>query len=107
MTFLGKTILFHPGIWTPGPWEIVLILVVVLLLFGGKKLPELARGLARGLRTFRNELKGVRDNLDREEETPAPHETDKHPEEPGRKSTPASGARGDSSEDQKQEAGKD
>ncbi|HOF17885.1 MAG TPA: twin-arginine translocase TatA/TatE family subunit [Phycisphaerae bacterium] len=107
MTFLAETILFLPGIWTPGPWEIVLILVVVLLLFGGKKLPELARGLGRGLRSFRNELKGVRNDLDREEETPAPHETDEHPEEPGRKSAPPSGARGDSSEDQKQEAGKD
>ena len=36
----------------PGPWEIVIILVIVLVLFGGKKLPELAKGLAKGLREF-------------------------------------------------------
>ena len=32
-----------------GPWEIVLIFLVVILLFGGGKIPELARGLAKGL----------------------------------------------------------
>lgn len=36
--------------------EIILILVVVLLLFGGKKLPELARSLGRGMREFKNEF---------------------------------------------------
>jgi len=40
--------------WT-GPWEIALILVVILLLFGGRKLPEMARGLGRGLRIFKDE----------------------------------------------------
>ncbi|RZL41212.1 MAG: twin-arginine translocase TatA/TatE family subunit, partial [Pedobacter sp.] len=37
-----------------GGSEIVLILVVVLLLFGGKKLPELARGLGKGIREFKD-----------------------------------------------------
>jgi sec-independent protein translocase protein TatA len=66
------------GFWTPGPWEIVLILVVVLVLFGGKKLPELARGLARGMREFRSELRGTRkqleDDLSEEEGKPSPGE---------------------------------
>ena len=42
-----------------GPWEVVIILAVILLLFGGRKLPELARGLAKGLREFRDEMKGI------------------------------------------------
>ncbi len=50
--------------------EIIVILVVLLLLFGGKKLPELARGLGRGLRTFKEEVsetkKTFTDELDRE-----------------------------------------
>jgi sec-independent protein translocase protein TatA len=50
--------------WTPGPWEIVIILGVLLLLFGGKKLPELARGLGRGMREFRDELKGAKKELE-------------------------------------------
>ena len=47
----------------PGHWEIIIIVLVVLLLFGGKKLPELARGLARGLRLFKDELKGVKTDI--------------------------------------------
>lgn len=39
--------------WVGGP-EIIIILVVVLLLFGGKKIPELARGLGKGIRDFKN-----------------------------------------------------
>ena len=39
-----------------GPTEIILILVVLLLLFGGKKLPELARGLGKSLRIFKDEI---------------------------------------------------
>lgn len=38
----------------PGMTELLIILGVVLLLFGGKKLPELARGLGGGLREFKN-----------------------------------------------------
>ncbi len=41
----------HTG-WIGGP-EIIIILVVVLLLFGGKKIPELARGLGKGIRDFK------------------------------------------------------
>jgi len=37
-----------------GPWQIVLIVLVVLLLFGGKKIPELMRGLGKGVREFKD-----------------------------------------------------
>lgn len=37
-----------------GPWQIVLIVLVVVLLFGGKKIPELMRGLGKGVREFKD-----------------------------------------------------
>jgi len=40
-----------------GPWQIVLIVVLALLLFGGKKIPELMRGLGSGLKEFKDASK--------------------------------------------------
>jgi sec-independent protein translocase protein TatA len=40
-----------------GPWQIVLIILVVLLLFGGKKIPELMRGLGQGMKEFKKATK--------------------------------------------------
>ncbi|MEM9001259.1 MAG: twin-arginine translocase TatA/TatE family subunit [Bacteroidota bacterium] len=40
-----------------GPWQIVLIVLVVLLLFGGKKIPELMRGLGSGIKEFKDASK--------------------------------------------------
>ncbi len=48
-----------------GASEITLILVVVLLLFGGKKLPELARGLGKGIREFKDASDGVKREIHR------------------------------------------
>jgi sec-independent protein translocase protein TatA len=44
--------------------EVVLILAVILLLFGGRKLPELARGLGRGMREFKDGLSDTRRELE-------------------------------------------
>lgn len=41
----------------PGVWQIVLIVVIVLLLFGGKKIPELMRGLGSGIKEFKDASK--------------------------------------------------
>tara|TARA_A100001015_G_scaffold321003_1_gene449574 strand:+ start:280 stop:477 length:198 start_codon:yes stop_codon:yes gene_type:complete len=41
-----------------GPWQIVLIVVALLLLFGGKKIPELMRGLGSGIKEFKDASKG-------------------------------------------------
>jgi sec-independent protein translocase protein TatA len=41
----------------PGGMELVIIVLVILLLFGGKKIPELARGLGKGIREFKDGLK--------------------------------------------------
>jgi sec-independent protein translocase protein TatA len=40
-----------------GPLEIVLILAIVLLLFGGKKIPELMRGMGKGIKNFKDGMK--------------------------------------------------
>jgi len=40
-------------IGTPGPFEIIIIVIILLLLFGGKKIPELMRGLGQGMKEFK------------------------------------------------------
>jgi sec-independent protein translocase protein TatA len=57
-----------------GTQEIVLILLVVVLLFGAKKLPELARGSGRALRIFKAETKGLLEDDD--EKTPEQRQID-------------------------------
>ncbi len=49
-----------------GPSELIIILLVLLLLFGGRKLPEMARGTGRALRIFKAETKGLMDDDDDE-----------------------------------------
>ena len=41
----------------PGGWELIIIAIVILLLFGGRKIPELMRGLGSGIREFKNASK--------------------------------------------------
>jgi sec-independent protein translocase protein TatA len=45
-----------------GPAELIIILLIVLLLFGAKKLPDTARGLGRSMRIFKAETKGLRED---------------------------------------------
>ena len=47
----------------PGGWEMVVIAIVILLLFGAKKLPELARGLGQGIREFKGAVDGVKEEM--------------------------------------------
>ena len=58
----------------PGGWELVLIVLVIMLLFGAKKLPELARGSGRALRIFKAETKGLVDDDDQPEDTKTPEQ---------------------------------
>ena len=46
-----------------GGWEIILILAVVLILFGAKKLPELAKGLGTGIKEFKKATREVTDEI--------------------------------------------
>lgn len=62
-----------------GPWEIILILLIVLLLFGSKKLPELARSLGKSLNEFK---RGQAESPpEKDEEKPAP-ESEQPSEDP-------------------------
>jgi sec-independent protein translocase protein TatA len=44
-----------------GTWEIIVIVLVILLLFGGKKIPELMRGVGKGVKSFKDGMNGVED----------------------------------------------
>jgi sec-independent protein translocase protein TatA len=60
------------AIFSLGGTEIILILAIALLLFGGKKLPELAKGLGQGIREFKKATKTVTDEVQNAaEEKPA------------------------------------
>ena len=48
----------------PGGWELVLIVVVIVLLFGGKKIPELAKGLGKGIKDFKSAMNEDDDKKD-------------------------------------------
>jgi sec-independent protein translocase protein TatA len=52
-----------------GPWEIAIIAVVILVLFGSAKLPQAARSLGRSMRIFKSETKGLINNDDDDKPT--------------------------------------
>lgn len=54
-----------------GPWELLILLAVVLLIFGGKRLPELARGLGKSITNFKS---GLNEEQPNETETAAQQE---------------------------------
>lgn len=47
-----------------GGWEIMLILMVLLIFFGAKKIPELARGLGKGIREFKDATKEIKQEIE-------------------------------------------
>ncbi len=49
----------------PGPTSMIIIVVAILLLFGGKKIPELMRGLGSGIKEFKDASKDEEDNKDK------------------------------------------
>jgi sec-independent protein translocase protein TatA len=53
------------GFLSMGGWQIVLILVVILVLFGGKKMPELARGLGQSIKEFKKATREASDEINR------------------------------------------
>ena len=57
-----------------GPWQVVIIALVILLLFGGKKIPELMKGLGKGMKSFKegmNEVEKQIEDVDRDLHAPA------------------------------------
>lgn len=60
------TLLFLGSI---GMTEIIVLALVVLLFFGGKKIPELMKGIGKGVKSFKDGMKDVQDELDLDKET--------------------------------------
>ena len=56
----------------PGPFEIAVIFLVILLLFGGKKLPEIGRALGEGIREFKKAISGANDSGKKNDELKKP-----------------------------------
>ena len=52
-----------------GPWQIVIIALVIVLLFGGKKIPELMKGLGKGVKSFKEGMKEVEKEINTPDET--------------------------------------
>ena len=57
-----------------GTWEIILIALAVLLIFGGKKIPELMKGIGKGMRSFREGVEGKEDKENNNEKEEAGNE---------------------------------
>ena len=64
-----------------GPWELALIFLVVLLLFGAKRLPDIAQGMGKGIREFKKAVKDTQDeiksNIDEKPQSPPSNSGDK------------------------------
>jgi len=72
-----------------GGWEIVLIVAVVLILFGAKKLPELAKGLGQGIKEFKKATREVSEEI--HNAVDVDHEPPPRPSYPPQKTLPESG----------------
>ena len=57
------SLLFLGGI---GGWEVFLIILLVVILFGAKRIPELARGMGKGIREFKDATRDVKNEIDKE-----------------------------------------
>ncbi len=68
-----------------GPWEIVALVAVVLLLFGGKKIPELMKGLGKGVKSFKQGMNEVEKEILEEEPKPESKPESKPDEKPEEK----------------------
>lgn len=62
-----------------GPWEILMILVVALLLFGAKRIPEIAQSLGKGITEFKRGIKDVQSEIENNINAPTPPPPDQQP----------------------------
>jgi sec-independent protein translocase protein TatA len=55
----------------PGGWEWLIIILFILIFFGAKRLPEMAKGLGKGIREFKGALSGITDEIEKAGNAPA------------------------------------
>ena len=72
---------FNLAFFNLGPWEILLILIVILILFGARRLPELARGLGKGINEFRDAIDSSKKEIVNSLDTDPKDNIDKDSEE--------------------------
>lgn len=48
----------------PGGWELIVIILFVIIFFGAKKIPEIARGMGKGIREFKDATKEIKNEID-------------------------------------------
>ena len=61
-----------------GTWELVLIILVILLIFGGRKIPELMKGVGKGIKSFKEGMNEVEEQVNLSESAkPTPESEDK------------------------------
>ena len=51
-----------------GPWQIVILALLIVLLFGGKKIPELMKGIGKGVKSFKEGMNEVEDQINKSDE---------------------------------------
>ena len=69
--------MFYPLVF--GPWEIVLIVLVVVLIFGGKKIPELMKGVGKGVKSFKEGMNEVDEQVNQTDTSKAAPKSDETP----------------------------
>ena len=72
---------FYLAFFNLGPWEILLILIVILILFGARRLPELARGLGKDINEFRDAVDSSKKEIVNSLDTDPKDNIDKDSEE--------------------------
>ncbi|MEG1617246.1 MAG: twin-arginine translocase TatA/TatE family subunit [Bacteroidales bacterium] len=53
----------HLFCWALGSWEVIIIIFAIVLLFGGKKIPELMKGIGKGVKSFKDGIKEIEDDI--------------------------------------------
>ena len=60
-----------------GTWELILIILVIVLIFGGKKIPELMKGVGKGVKSFKEGMNEVDEQVNQKSDAPKSDETPK------------------------------
>lgn len=61
----------------PGGWELIVIILFVIIFFGAKKIPEIARGMGKGIREFKDATKEIKNEIDESSKSEPKKETKK------------------------------